>query len=406
MKHIKISIIMLLALMLLLSTACSKAKDLMEEAEGTLGAAEELLEEASEELDEFEEALEKAEEEKVEAILEEAAEKEEAREEEIAEEKEDDTATEETQEDKDEVPPEVLPKDFPNLLNASFEIGQMNVVISEAQTFIENEDMELPYQEGKGYLYIKGTVENNGDEAKSLGQVVFFTLNEESGDQLGNASSWIDSDGINVKAEPGAQIEFDALYMYNADNAYVTAEFKEKVTDPQIANYKVNIEDVSEESADEADADYEEMINILSLMSYDIIASIDQDAFEGVMDYSEYSFIAPSLTSNVYDGLFFEDHNWEGCLTDENVYSWGTDYHGNAVEMTCGDFFDTYISNYNFLATEPVIKQERVDFFPELSDYQATHYVKYTSGDQVCYLIYEETYFNEFILSGIAVGVE
>lgn len=387
-RLVKLPIMLLFVLMLVLVSGCSQATDLMEEAEEQLEAAEEMLEEANEELEEMTEDLEEAVEE-----LEEVEPEVEEVEEQIEEAETEEAETEEV-------------KEYGDITNASFVVGDMLVTIEEAQTFVENESLGLPYVEGDGYLYLKGTIENNGLEAKTLGQVIHLSGYDESGDQLGNASSWIESDGIFELVEPTELIEFDDLYMYGADNSYITVEFTSNKPEVEEVYFKIDITEVSEESASEAEEDNEEMLEILSYMSYDIIAAIDQDKFEEVATYSEYSFIAPSLASNVYDGLFFEGYNWENCATDEVVYTWGIDSYDNIVEMTCSDFFDTHISDFNFLANEPEIKQARVDYFPELSDYQATHYVKYTSGNNVCYLIYEEIYFNEFILSGIAVGQE
>lgn len=357
-RLIQLPIMLLLILLFTASTGCSKAKDIKEESEEQIGTAEELLQGVSEEVLEVKEEIET-----------------------------DETVVE-----------------YDDLLNATFSIGDMAVYIAEAKTFVEDEAMNLPYQEGKGYLYIKGTIDNNGDEAKSLGQVLNLTGYDEVRKQIGNASSWIDSNGILETIEPKSQIEFDDLYMYNADNSFVTLEFEGKESEGEKVFFKVDIAAVNQESVQEGEKDSAEMINILTLMSYDIIAAIDQDKFEEVAQYSENSFIAPSLASNVLDGIYFESYNWNNCAKDKAVYIWGVDKNNNVIEMTCNDFFNTYISDFNFLANEPEIKAERIEYFPELSDYQATHYVKYTSGNNVCYLIYEETYFNQFTLTGIAVG--
>jgi len=292
------------------------------------------------------------------------------------------------------------------LEDAVFTISDLEVNISKAETFTEKADLNLTYVEGKGYLLVEGTITNNGNEETTLAKEAYVVGIDDCGNQIGNASSWIDATGLTVKVQPGETIDFNELYLYSSEAQRITFEYDPDIAELESNFYFVDVSDVNSE-ADVLDSEIEDAMNsILLTTSNTIIDAINNHTYENIPIFATYTFIAPSLDMDSSNAIWFEAYNWEACNDNDEVCDFGTDFEGNQVNMTPIEFFDQYIAAYNFSEGEAVIKQERLAYFPERPDSQVTHYVKYQVGENVVYLIYEETYHNEFALTGIAVGIE
>lgn len=292
------------------------------------------------------------------------------------------------------------------LENSAFLFGDMGVSITSAETFIENEELGLVYAEGKGYLLIKGTVTNNGEEEASVDSVGYVRREDDLGNQAGIANSWIDAEGIAVRVAPSEEKEFTELLLYNSEASRITISFE--ADDEAVGDYVyyVDVTEASEDAAAQDSANSDEMYEILETTSNDILGYIANHEYENIVELGYYTFIAPNLEMETSDSLWFEDYNWEEANTSNETFDFGVDYEGNVINMTYNEFFDTYINAFDFANSEPEIKQERVEYYYNTPDTLMTHYVKYTDGDHVLYFYYEEEYFNEFALSGIGFGIE
>lgn len=312
----------------------------------------------------------------------------------------------ESEDDSEEVEEAVEVVEAMPLENAAFLFGNMGVSISSVDAFIENEELGLVYAEGKGYLLLKGTVTNNGEEEASVDTVGYVRREDDLGNQAGIANSWIEAEGIAINVAPGEEVEFTELLLYDSEASRITISFEADDEAIEDYIYYVDVTEASEDAEAQDSANSDEMYEILETTSNDILGYIANHEYENIVELGYYTFIAPNLEMETSDSLWFEDYNWEEANTSDETFDFGVDYEGNVINMTYNEFFDTYINAFDFANSEPEIKQERVEYYYNTPDTLMTHYVKYTDGDHVLYFYYEEEYFNEFALSGIGFGIE
>lgn len=307
-----------------------------------------------------------------------------------------------TEEDADQVVEEKI--ESIDLENAKFQVGVLSCEISLVKSFKEDASLDLPYVENKGYLYLEGTISNSGDEKLNFNSIAYVKGIDDKDTPIADADSWIDAKGIDLNVDPGSTVSFNSLYMYDSKAKNITLIINPD--DENLIEYhlSVNVEDIKVISEEIENEDHSEMLQILEDTSLSIMNALINKEYTLISEYGYYTFVAANLNANPYDQLWFEAFNWESCLEDETPYNFGLNTLGEAIDLTCDEFFTTYFVTPNFDLSNPEIQQAHVPGFEMLSDSLASHFVKYESETEILYLIFEETYFNEFALTGIVTG--
>ncbi len=296
---------------------------------------------------------------------------------------------------------------YPPLLDTSFMADNMGFYTTSVRTFVEDLEMDLPYQEGKAYLYIEGTVYNYGESDRSLYEAFCLTPLDANGTQIGNASSWIQTKGIYETIPAEGEIEYCDLFIFDSSSESLTFIFTPKQIDLDPFIFCIDTSFVNSEVHNSSDITSQKADIILQEVCKNILTALCNHNYEDIAQYSSYTFLCPNPEIPLSDCIYLESYNWIDLNEYEEIYHWGNDIYGNSIDLSCEEYLTNYVQANNFLNSEPEIVNERIPFYEEtLPDYYATHYARYQNDKGSLYFVFEETYLHEFTLSGILTEFE
>lgn len=257
-----------------------------------------------------------------------------------------------------------LPSDdlmIENLKNASFSLTSFMAMVEEVSIFEEDESIGLPAQPERNYFYLKGILTSYSEETINSDRLYDIFAYDDLGNQCGDASRWLADGNLTGDVDKDEQIGFQNLFLFDKAATHIRVEIidrvsKEKVVsviDVKNLNDQVNASDGAEEAS---------ILDTLDALSDEILMLIDENRFEELTDYvvSDVYFM-PGPNIGFDKAIYLGMDDWSIINDYEDALVWGY-YEGSGEDMvfTPSDFFDHFISNFNFRAApEKTVKAYR-----------------------------------------------
>ena len=287
------------------------------------------------------------------------------------------------------------------------------IAIDSVRFFAEDEGLGIPRYDDTLFMLTSMQVTNLLDEPMVYEYGIYESFLDMYGHRLGNASNWIEDNGSDIEIGPGESAEIKRLYALNTDSDVFTLRYEVNESKDS-ANYLVDISDiVTKANEEEAAADAAESIMLIE-KAKEIIGLIDENRFEEMVGYGDFVMIANGYEHQLFPDYYqgFEEGHWLEADTYEMPLDFGIDTSGQMITMTIMDFFDQYITDFDYVGTGTsslFITRDMGDERPEWADpYNCSHYVLFEAADGInaMAVLFDEVGPKEYELTAIRTFVQ
>lgn len=223
------------------------------------------------------------------------------------------------------------------------------IAIESVQIFEEDEALDLPRTEHNNYLLIKGEVNNKMNEERYMDGLYNIFVYDETGDQVGDASSWLAEGNMHTMLDPNGTGAFQRLFLYDKTAKTIDVQFYD--WPERIYKYtSIDVEALNTASVEQDNAEATEFEGKLKEAGDRIIGLVEDDRYEEIADLAiSETFVMPGPNVTLEQCVYLYTTDWAQIETYEEEVVWGH-FEGSGEPMTFlpKDLFDAFVTQYDF----------------------------------------------------------